>query len=110
VFVPRQSCVTITVQLAHQPHAPMRMRTPPWRSPHSSSAASPRVIPKIEVLIQPRRDLSYFFCSSASAASTSSLCAGGFTFMNTCATLPFGSMMKVLRADSLFPLYSITEP
>src|SRR5688500_2028920 len=52
----------------------------------------------------------YDSCSVASAARTSPLCGATFTFMKTCAILPFGSMMKVLRAESFVPLYSITEP
>jgi hypothetical protein len=52
----------------------------------------------------------YFFCNSASAASTSSLCLATLTAGKTFAILPCRSMMKVLRAESLLPLYSITEP
>ena len=46
----------------------------------------------------------YCFCKAANAANTSSLCGVGFTFIKTCATFPFGSMMKVLRAEYLVPL------
>src|SRR5438874_11938337 len=51
----------------------------------------------------------YFFCSSSSAASTSSLCVAGFTFGNTRTTLPCGSIRNVFRAEYFVPLYSITE-
>jgi hypothetical protein len=49
------------------------------------------------------------FAVSARAASTSALCPAGFTFKNTFATFPCGSMMKVLRAESFIPLYSINR-
>ncbi len=39
------------------------------------------------------------FCNSASAANTSSLWTAGFTFKNTLVIFPFGSIMKVLRAE-----------
>jgi hypothetical protein len=48
--------------------------------------------------------LDYCCCSSASALSTSPLCVPGFAPMKTFAILPFGSIIKVLRADNLVPL------
>src|SRR5262249_46702024 len=50
------------------------------------------------------------FCKPPSAASTSSLWPSGLTPMNTLAILPSGSTRKVLRAASLCPWYSNTEP
>src|SRR5260370_31614058 len=47
---------------------------------------------------------------SAKALKTSSLCPPGLTPAKTLATLPAGSITKVLCAANFAPVYSITEP
>src|SRR5271163_4507977 len=60
------------------------------------------------------RDLQRYFeadepCSSASAASTSSLCLSGLTSSQTFSTFPCGSIRKVCRDESLATPIFMTE-